>query len=246
MLADPADQRTLLTLADLDTEVARVQHAARSLPQHKTIAELMAARQQLTDELVASVTDVDDLQVAVTKAEADLTPVRARLERDEKRINDGSVSDGKILRSLQEEVEHLKRRIGDLEDSELELMGRLEEATAHRDRIAVRKREIEEKLRAAVAERDTAVTKLSQEAKDLTATRAPIAARVPAALLTLYEKLRASSGLGAAALKQGRCGGCQLQLTVSDLDTYRRAAANQVLRCVECDRILVRTPESGL
>ena len=34
--------------------------------------------------------------------------------------------------------------------------------------------------------------------------------------------------------------------TIADLDAYRRAPANQVLRCVECDRILVRTPESGL
>lgn len=246
MLADPADQRTLLTLAELDTEVARVQHAARSLPQHKTIADLMAARQQVTDELVASVTDTDDLQVAVAKAEADLAPVRARLERDEQRIVDGSITDGKILRSLQEEVEHLKRRIAVLEDGELELMGKLEEVSAHRDRIAARKAEIETRLRAEVTERDQAVAKLSQDAKDLSVTRAPIAAKVPAQLLALYEKLRASSGLGAAALKAGRCGGCQLQLTVADLDTYRRAPANQVLRCVECDRILVRTPESGL
>lgn len=246
MLADPADQRTLLTLADLDSEVARVQHTARSLPQHKTIADLMAARQQVTDELIFAVTEVDDLQVAVAKAEADLAPVRARLERDERRIADGSVSDGKVLRSLQDEVEHLKRRISDLEDDELEFMGKLEEAAAHRDRLAARKAEIESRLREEVAARDQQVARLSQEAKDLSVTRAPVAARIPAPLLALYEKYRASSGLGAAALKAGRCSGCQLQLNVSDLDTYRRAPANQVLRCVECERILVRTAESGL
>ena len=246
MLADPVDQRTLLTLADLDAEVARVQHTARSLPQHKSIAELMAARQQATDELIISVTEVDDLQVAVAKAEVDLAPVRARLVRDEKRIVDGSVTDGKILRSLQDEVEHLKRRISDLEDDELECMARLEDAAARRDRIAARKAEIEARLREEVALRDEQVARLSQEAKDLSVTRAPIAALVPAALLAVYEKHRASSGLGAAALRAGRCSGCQLQLNVSDLDTYRRAPANLVLRCVECDRILVRSEESGL
>lgn len=246
MIADPADQRTLLTLADLDSEVARAQHAARSLPQHKTIADLMAARQGVTDELVASVTEVDDLSVAVRKAEADLVPVKARLERDETRIADGSVSDGKVLRSLTEEVEHLKRRIGALEDDELELMGRLEDATAHRDKIAAQKAEIEARLREEVATRDEAVQKLSQEAKDLAATRGPIAQKLPASLIALYEKLRGSTGLGAAPLRAGRCGGCQLQLTLADLDSYKRAPADQVLRCTECDRILVRTPESGL
>ncbi|AQP43988.1 zinc ribbon domain-containing protein [Tessaracoccus flavus] len=246
MLADPVDQRTLLTLADLDSEVARVQHAARSLPQHKVIADLMAARQRVTDELVASVTAVDDLGVAVRKAESDLVPVRARLERDQQRVSDGSISDGKVLRSLTEEVEHLKRRINSLEDDELELMGRLEDATAHRDKVAAQKAEIESRLRDEVAARDAAVKKLSQEAKDLAATRAPIAAKMPADLLALYEKLRASSGMGAALLRAGRCGGCQLQLTLSDLDSYRRAPADQVIRCAECDRILVRTAESGL
>ena len=114
------------------------------------------------------------------------------------------------------------------------------------DLIAARKAEIEARLREEVALRDEQVARLSQEAKDLSVTRAPVAARIPAPLLALYEKYRASSGLGAAALKAGRCSGCQLQLNVSDLDTYRRAPANQVLRCVECERILVRTAESGL
>ncbi|WP_040284638.1 zinc ribbon domain-containing protein [Tessaracoccus massiliensis] len=246
MLADPADQRTLLTLADLDSEVARVQHAARSLPQHKTIADLMSARKSAADELVSSTTHADDLKVAVRKAEADLLPVKARLERTEQRVADGSVTDGKTLRSLTDEVGHLNKRISELEDEQLEVMGRLEDAVAHRDKTAARKAEIEDQLRAEVATRDEAVAKLSQEAKDLAASRSPLVARVPDQLMALYEKLRSSTGLGAAQVKAGRCTGCQLQLTLSDLDAYKKAPADQVLRCAECNRILVRTGESGL
>lgn len=246
MLAEPAVQRTLLTLADLDSEIARVQHAARNLPQHKAITALMEARQGVTDELVASNIEVDDLGIAVEKAETDLTPVKARLERNQQRVDDGSVSDPKTLRSLQDEVAHLTRRIGELEDAQLEVMGQLEDATEHRDKIAGQKAEVETRLRDEVAGRDVAVEKLRKEAADLAETRAPIAAKIPADLMALYERMRASSGLGAAALKAGRCGGCQLQLTLADLATYKKAPADQVLRCVECDRILVRTPESGL
>lgn len=246
MLADPADQRTLLTLADLDSEVARVQHAARSLPQHKAIADLMSARKSIADELVAVSTQADDLQVSVRKAEADLMPVKARLARTEQRVADGSVTDSKTLRSLTEEVGHLNKRIAELEDEQLEVMSRLEDTEAHREKVAARKASLEDELRAEVATRDEAVAKLSAEAKDLTAARGPVAAKVPQQLMALYEKLRANTGLGAAALKAGRCTGCQLQLTLADLDTYRKAPANQVLRCAECNRILVRTPESGL
>ena len=246
MLAEPAVQRTLLTLADLDSEIARVQHAARTLPQHKAIASLMEARQSVTDELVASNIEVDDLEIAVQKSETDLAPVKARRARNQERIDDGSVNDAKTLRSLTDEVEHLNRRISDLEDASLEIMEKLEQATAHRDKIADQKSEIEVRLRDDVASRDVAVEKLRRESADLVATRAPIAARIDASLLGLYDKLRTATGLGAAPLKAGRCGGCQLQLTIADIDGYRRAPQNQVLRCVECDRILVRTPESGL
>ena len=66
-------------------------------------------------------------------------------------------------------------------------------------------------------------------------------------MLALYEKLRAShNGVGAAALHQRRCLGCQLQLNAADLEETRAAPADEVIRCEECGRILVRIPESGL
>lgn len=246
MLAEPADQQRLLNLADLDQEVGRLQHSARSLPQHQSIKDLMAARQDIADALTSANTEVDDLRIAVRRAEADLVPVKERLARNQKRIDDGSVSDGKVLRGLMDEVEHLGKRISDLEDAELDVMGELEIAEARQAEFTAKKGEIETKLRDLVASRDEQVGKLAAEAKDIASSRQAVAAQVPDDLLKLYEKLRASSGSGAAQLHRGRCTGCQLEIPVSDLDGYRRAAANEVLRCVECDRILVRTAESGL
>jgi predicted nucleic acid-binding Zn-ribbon protein len=63
----------------------------------------------------------------------------------------------------------------------------------------------------------------------------------------LYEKVRAaSSGVGAAALRRGQCEGCHLQLNTTDLNRIREADPDEVLRCEECRRILVRTADSGL
>lgn len=244
MIADPAAQQRLLNLADLDAELGKLQHTARSLPQHEQIAAGMTERQQVSDNLVAAETRVSDLQIAVQRAEGDLVPVRSRLERDQARIDDGSVTDGKTLNGLIDEVAHLKRRIDELEDVELEVMGELEEATAEQQRLSQQKQETETRLRELVATRDEQVGKLGAEAKDLNATRARMIDGIPENLMVLYEKLRASTGLGAARLERGRCTGCQLQLTAADLDAYRKAPANEVLRCVECDRILVRTAVS--
>lgn len=246
MLADPADQQRLLILADLDAEYGRLQHAARSLPQHARIAEQMKQRQVIVEDLTRATTRVDDHAVALKRAESDLVPVRARLEREEKRVADGSVTDPKVLRGLTQEVERIRKRIEELEDAQLEVMDLLEAATAERDDLAQRKAALEERIRGDVATRDAEVGRLSAQARGVAEERGAEAKRVPAALLSLYERLREHSGLGAAKLHRGRCDGCQLQVNVADLDTYRKAPANEVLRCVECDRILVRTADSGL
>ena len=59
-------------------------------------------------------------------------------------------------------------------------------------------------------------------------------------------RVRAHSGTGAAPLVQRRCGGCRLDLNAVDLSRIRNAPEDEVLRCEECGRILVRTEESGL
>jgi predicted nucleic acid-binding Zn-ribbon protein len=71
-------------------------------------------------------------------------------------------------------------------------------------------------------------------------------AGLDAALLALYEKIRESSGTGAAMLRARRCEGCHMELTPQDLQRIRAAADDEVVRCEECRRILVRTGESGL
>jgi predicted nucleic acid-binding Zn-ribbon protein len=54
------------------------------------------------------------------------------------------------------------------------------------------------------------------------------------------------SGLGAAALRARRCEGCRLEINGADLRELAGKADDEVLRCPECSRILVRTAESGL
>jgi predicted nucleic acid-binding Zn-ribbon protein len=66
-------------------------------------------------------------------------------------------------------------------------------------------------------------------------------------LVALYEKIRASSGgIGAAILRHRRCEGCNLELNQVDINRLTAAAQDEVLRCEECRRILIRTAESGV
>ena len=97
------------------------------------------------------------------------------------------------------------------------------------------------------AARDEAFARLDGEAADIGAPRPTVVDDVGADLVALYEKIRdANGGTGAAALRQRRCGGCQLELNPVEIQRLRVAPEDEVLRCEECRRILVRTAESGL
>jgi len=74
-----------------------------------------------------------------------------------------------------------------------------------------------------------------------------VAAELPDALITQYQRLREhNGGIGAAPLVGKRCMGCRMELAPSDLNRIKAAAPDAVLRCEECGRILVRTAESAV
>ena len=246
MQAAATAQLRLLALQSIDTAIAQLQHRRRSLPELAQIAAKQQARRRQGEQLIAANTAVSDLELDVAKAEADLAPVRERLERDQQRVNSGAVTDPKQLNALLDEIAHLKRRISDLEDVELELMESLDEASTARDEVVAARSEGEAELRALLTSRDEQLGVIDGELAERNTERAGIAAELPAGLVDLYDRIRAKSGSGAAALVRRRCSGCQLEATAADLNRYRTAAPDEVLRCEECNRILVRTAESGL
>ena len=95
--------------------------------------------------------------------------------------------------------------------------------------------------------RDARYAEIDAELAEVVAARTKVAAEVSADLLALYDRLRAAkNGVGAAALRARQCGGCMLTLDNAELAVIRAAADDEVLRCEECQRILVRSFESGL
>jgi len=173
--------------------------------------------------------------------------VRQRAVRDQKRLDSGMVTNPKDLESLQSEIASLAKRQGDLEDVVLEVMERHESATERVAELAQRVDSVEAKSQDAAARRDAALEEIDGEAATVRKEREIVSGSVPADLLKLYEKIREQQGgVGAAKLYQRRCEGCRLELNITEVNDVRQAAEDEVLRCENCRRILVRTPESGL
>lgn len=173
--------------------------------------------------------------------------VKARRERDRARIDSGQITAPKDIERMQHEMESLERRIGTLEDAELEVMERLEEAQATARDLEEELAGLTQQLEVLTAARDEKVAALDAELASIAAERGPVAERLPDDLVTLYERLRGQkNGVGAAALRARACEGCRLSLDTAELNRIKGLAGDEVVRCEECSRILVRTAESGL
>jgi predicted nucleic acid-binding Zn-ribbon protein len=244
--AAPPDQWRLLDVQAHDTRLAQIAHRRRNLPENAEHERLSKELARVADELVAARTTVGDITRELAKAEADVQQVRSRAQRDQARLDSGQGS-AKDLSALQHELVSLAARQSVLEDAELEVMERLETADAAVAEAVARESALQTELAELTAKRDAALATLAEEERGLEAQRRDAAAGLPADLLALYEKVRANSGgVGAARLYQRRCEGCRLELNAVDLGKIRAAAPESVLRCEECSRILVRTPDSGL
>jgi uncharacterized protein len=245
--ASPEAQRRLLELAEVDAELTRLEHRRRSLPEHEQISTLEQRDRELRDQLAVLEARTGDLKREQAKAEADVEQVRARIDRDRVRLDAGQVSSPRELENLQSEVESLHRRQSDLEEIVLDVMERQETAQGQQEAAVAERASIGADLATVTARRDAALAEIGEQAGKATDRRAAVLADEPADLIDLYDRLRAQhGGVGAAALRRGRCEGCHLSLNTVDLNAIRAAAADEVLRCEECRRILVRTDESGL
>lgn len=245
MKADPKVQRRLLDLQAIDTALAQLAHRRRTLPE---LAELEALARQLSaleDERVRAQVAVDDLDRDIARLEKDIDQVRARKSKDEARLAAGT-GPARELEALQHELASLHRRQGDLEDAELELMEQRETAQGVLDGVERRIAEARDRREAAEQRRTESLAEIGKEEEFKRGARQPLAGDLPSDMVALYERIREDTGLGAALLTGARCGGCRLELSGADLARIRKADPDDVVRCEECRRIMVRTAESGL
>jgi len=244
--ADHASQLLLLDVQAADTAIAQLTHKRKNLPELAALADVGAKDTELHNELIDAETRLDDVAADQTRLEAEIDTVRSRAARDEMRLTGGGLP-GKELESLQHEIATLARRQTTLEDELLEVLERREQLEAELAGLRVRRDDLAEQTAGLESAREAEHAVIDASIADRTAERLRLAQDVAPDLLALYEKAREhGGGVGAAMLKARRCEGCHIELAGSELSAVRAAGPDEVVRCENCRRILVRTAESGL
>ncbi|TWS19609.1 hypothetical protein FK529_10540 [Tsukamurella asaccharolytica] len=245
MNADPAAQRILLDLAEVDAEIARLAHRESHLPEDTEIAALEKRATTERDESVRVSILVEDLDRDISKLEKEVEQTRLRERKDRELLASGSVP-AKQLTEIEHELRGLERRQSVLEDEELELMEKREAVELDQQRAEATVTATNDEIAAAARRREETVKDIEVAKARTAATREQTVGRLPADLYAEYERCRERSGAGAGLLQARRCGACRLELDRGFLDAVNRKPADAVVHCDECGAILVRTTESGL
>ena len=233
MQAKVDDQLKVLRLADLDLQVASLNQKAQTLPESVTHRELTIEFETNRDLRIAAETELSDLSGEINRAESDVEQVVKRIEKDEARLNAGQGTP-KELEHMQHELLSLNARRAELEEVELEVMVRADEIKERIKVLSTKESDFAAKVADAAVARDDALAVIDAEMKIALAARSDLFPQIEKTLADLYEKF------GAAKLHGGQCTGCNLAINAGDLAKLNALAAEEVARCEECRRILVR------
>lgn len=240
MQASVEQQNLILQLQYFDDEIMQANTKLKSLPEVEQLIHIDKRIAAANEELTTVKAEADQISLELRRGEADVETVTDRIKKDEARLNSGTAS-AKELEQTQHEIESLKKRQAALEEIELEIMVRNE---AVQERLKVLNTDLEslELLKNEINGRlTTATTEINLVILAKQKSRAELVPSIEKPLLDLYEKIRASSnGVGAASLVGNKCNGCHLAINAVEMERIKGLAADELLRCEECRRILVR------
>jgi predicted nucleic acid-binding Zn-ribbon protein len=180
--------------------------------------------------------DLRELRTQTRALDLDLAGVSAKLKTNQDRLYSGRVRNPKELASLQEEAGALRRRVGELEDRELELMIAIEEQEAELAERQARLHQIESMWREEQASFQNERGQLELDLAALEEQRERIRARIGAADRALYDDLRDRlGGVAVVLLKRGLCQRCNVDVPTGLAKAVERGEMHY---CPTCNRLL--------
>jgi hypothetical protein len=226
----------LLNLQDVDSTIDRL---------NRRLTEIRAALHE-TDELMTARSARRAAEESVTQKRAqrkDLeladAGLETRVKEAERRLYSGVVKNPKELLDLQNDIASSKRQKDTLDDQLFAAMVALEEAEAGLKACSDTLLEVEAEWRASQGDLASELTQLEQERVERTVEQTETRAKLSATDLAQYDQLRRRKGGAAVVEMEGSvCGACGVRVTAHILQQLSQA--DQLARCGNCERILVR------
>jgi predicted nucleic acid-binding Zn-ribbon protein len=181
--------------------------------------------------------EMDSVNLELSRADADLKLVEDRIQKDNERLL--QTSSPKDAQGIQSELETLKKRKSDLEDLELGILERKDEAEKRLKESLNEKQRIDAELEEMELANEAELMKARSGLDLLTQQRLQQASRLDSELVALYEK-KLTRGPAIGRLLNRECGACRMTIGATTLTEINALASDEVATCPDCQAILVR------
>lgn len=225
---------TLYRLQQTDTRIDQAQARLQALQaQIKNDPALQAARAQAQNAQSA----LQTAEEALHQAEAASLAVKIKRETAEAALYGGKIHNPKELQDLQSESAALKRRLAELEDTQLEAMLALESARQQQQTAQTALNQAEQNNLSQNARLRGEAQTLQREMEPLQREQSAALSALPPALQNLYLTLRSQKrGIAISQMRENACGVCGSTINAALAQAARRA--DPLVHCPSCGRIL--------
>jgi len=228
----------LLELQRLDTLADQLAYRRAHLPERTAAKAAAAALAEHRGKRAAAVERTEQLELAIDALERDgaqLGTQRTRLEAQLK-----TVIAPREAEALMHELATVAERRSALDDQELAYLEEQSELADVITALDAAQPDVEAAAGDAATTLRVAEAETDGELAAVTGPRAELAARLDAAALERYERLRSRyGGVAVARLDGNRCTGCSLELSTAEVNDVRSVAAGEFADCPNCGRLLV-------
>jgi uncharacterized protein len=193
------------------------------------------AYEQAKSALDAARADQKEREKKYKDLDAEAEQVRAALQQINDKLYGGKIKNPKELVGYEQEAGMHKANLSAKDDFLLDLMEKI-------DRAKIEIKQLEGVFRAAGDDWEKQKAGLSVQAAGLKEELAVIEkkyeeifAAVDKATLSTYQGIKGRKGQAVVRVEQGRCLGCRVSLSISEL---QRVRGNDIVMCSNCGRIL--------
>jgi predicted nucleic acid-binding Zn-ribbon protein len=238
MIASLADQKQLLAIASHDVELARISNSRKQAQAEAEFDSASSETLRLSDLLIDARNAVGELEMELSRAEADLELVANRIAKDNKQLS--STSSAKDAQGIEHELVTLGTRKTELEDAELQIMELLEAAQQGHEKLKQEKQAADATLAALQQRISSELADLGAQAERVQSERRNVMTGIDQELAATYER-KYSRGVAVGRLTGRDCGACRLSITATSFEELMALPAEELAECPNCQAFLVRS-----
>lgn len=239
--ATTQQQRQLLDLQSLDSQLTRLRTQLSQLREDEQLAQLRRDGAVAVERTKAVQAQVAEHQLAAQQAEQAVADTTKRRNTHQARLDADEVS-SRDVQAVTMEIAELTIRVEQLENEQFEAMQILETSQAELETAQQAIADAEQAVNVRITTLNEQGQQLSKQGKELTAERAALAEDLPNDLVAEYEDIRdQNQGSGAVELTAAGMSGAGVPIAPAELAEINKLPEDQLAYCPDTGAILVRS-----